>query len=103
MRDFNIKFNADHYDGYWMPLGKGVPPVGNALIVTIWDSIRNRRELRYPVMYRKSWTSDTYGFYVLGDENEWLNPEYDRVLAWTLFPEIWEGEEDENTGRNQSL
>jgi len=38
----------------WEILETGKPPVGVPLIVTIHDTFRNRKELRYPVYYQKS-------------------------------------------------
>ena len=37
----------------WININDGLPPVGMPIIVTINDTFRNRRELRYPVIYRK--------------------------------------------------
>lgn len=82
----------DMYD--WTPIGEGKPPIGMPLIVTIYDSIRNRRELRYPVYYQKSMWNNNYCFCLFGNEEQILLPDYSRVIAWRYFPEIWEGEEE---------
>lgn len=69
----------------------GKPPVGVPLIVTIWDSIRNRRELRYPVYYQKSMFGGGFRWCLFGDEERVLMPDYSRVLAWRELPKVWEG------------
>ena len=37
----------------WKSIKEQKPPIGEALIVTIYDGCRNRRELRYPVTSKK--------------------------------------------------
>lgn len=71
----------------WHDIKDGLPPIGTALIVTIFDSIHNRWELRYPVEYRKSYYSDHYGFYQYGLEENMLLKEYSEVFAWMEIPE----------------
>lgn len=80
----------------WQSIKNGLPPVGIPLVVTIHDSFRNRRELRYPVYYRKSAYGESWGFYVYGEEEHILLPEYSEVLAWREFPEIYEGDVEGN-------
>ena len=75
----------------WHDIKDGLPPTGTALIVTIYDSIRNRRELRYPVTYRERFYAEGYGFYMLGHDDGILLPEYSQVLAWTEIPKPYEG------------
>lgn len=71
----------------WTSIKDSLPPVGEPLIVTIIDSIKNcRRELRYPVFYRKSCYRDGYGFYEHGLEDGVLLPEYSEVIAWMELP-----------------
>lgn len=70
----------------------GLPPLGAALMVTIYDTIRNRRELRYPVVYRHAFYHDGYGFYEHGLEEHQLLTEYSQVLAWAEMPKVYEGE-----------
>lgn len=74
------------YEINWTSIKDSLPPVAEPLIVTIYDSIRNRRELRYPVFYRKSCYYDGYGFYEYGLEDNVLLPEYSEVLAWMELP-----------------
>lgn len=74
----------------WNKLSDGLPPIGYPLIVTIFDSCRNRRELRYPVYYQKGIYSGNYGFYVNGID--YLMPEYSEVLTWMKVPNVYEGE-----------
>jgi hypothetical protein len=76
----------------WIPITSGLPPIGEVLIVTIFDSFRQRNELRYPVYYRKSYYSDGYGFYQYGVEENILLPEFSEVLAWMPIPKMWKGE-----------
>ena len=78
----------------WVPIASQIPPVGACLIVTIRDSFRNRRELRYPVEYRKSYYGVGYGFYQYGAEENILMPEYSEVLAWMEMPHVWEDENE---------
>ena len=76
----------------WHSIKDGLPPIGYPLIVTIHDSCHGRRELRYPVYYRQSMYEDGWGFY---DYNEnYLMPEYSKVLAWTKMPNVYEGERE---------
>lgn len=76
----------------WNNMKDGLPPVGEALIVTIYDSIRNRRELRYPVTYRKCFYSDDYAFFQYGHDDGILLPEFSQVLAWAVIPKPFEEE-----------
>lgn len=75
----------------WTSIKDSLPPVGEPLIVTIYDSIINRRELRYPVFYRKSCYRDGYGFYEHGLEDNMLLPEYSEVLARMELPRPYWG------------
>lgn len=81
----------------WIPITEGIPPTGDVLIVTIFDTIRQRRELRYPVSYRKSYYSDSYGFYQYGVEENVLLPEFSEILAWMPIPKPY----DEVFGREE--
>lgn len=72
------------------PIKEGLPQIGVPLIVTIYDSIRFRRELRYPVYYQKSLFCDEYGFYVNGTDI--LLPEYSEVIAYMEIPNVYEGD-----------
>ena len=76
----------------WTPLSKKMPKEGDVLIVTIFDTLRQKNELRYPVYYRQSYYSNEYGFYMYGVEGERLLREYSKVLAWMPIPHPWEGE-----------
>lgn len=71
----------------WHDIKDGLPPVGATLIVTIFDSIHNRWELRYPVTYREHFYAEGYGFYWCGHDDGLLSPEYSEVFAWTEIPE----------------
>lgn len=83
--------NGMAHEVNWTSIKDSLPPVGEPLIVTIYDSIRNRRELRYPVFYRKSCYHDGYGFYEYGLEDNMLLPEYSEVLAWMELPRPYWG------------
>ena len=76
----------------WTNINDGKPPVGMPLIVTIDCTFRNQRELRYPVVYRKSFYSDSYGFYEHGLEDQLLTAEYSPVIAWMPLPEPYKEE-----------
>lgn len=86
------KVTEDEYKGYWMDARKGIPLPGVPLIVTVWDAIRNRKEIRYPVYYRKGNFDNEFGYYLYGNEDYRLDDELSKVLAWSLFPEVWEGD-----------
>ena len=79
----------------WININDGLPPVGMPIIVTINDTFRNRRELRYPVIYRKSFYANSYGFYEHGLEDHLLTAEYSPVIAWMPLPEPYKGGEKE--------
>ena len=87
-----LQTTEDEYKGYWMDAAKGIPLPGVPLIVTIWDSIHNRKELRYPVFYHKGAYDNEFAYYLYGNEDYKLTDEYSRVLAWSLFPDVWEGD-----------
>lgn len=72
----------------WKPITEGLPKIGVPLIVTIYDSTRFRRELRYPVYYLKSIFCDEYGFYVNGTDI--LLPEFSEVIAYMEMPTVYE-------------
>ena len=75
----------------WTPISEGLPPIGKPLIVTIFDTFRQRAELRYPVHYRQSFYSNNYGFYQHGLEENVLLSEFSEVLAWMPVPNPYEG------------
>ena len=69
----------------WRKLYDGLPPVGQLLVVKIFDKSRNTLEFRQPVIYRKSIFDNNYGFYMFGiGENSKL--ENGSVLEWSLMP-----------------
>lgn len=79
----------------WIQVTDKLPPIGTTLIVTVQDSIRQRRELRYPVTYREHSYVKGYGFYVNG--SDLLMPEYSEVIAWMPLPEPYgEAENEQN-------
>jgi hypothetical protein len=80
----------------WIPITEKLPTPGSCVIVTIYDSFRNRRELRYPVTYRESYYTDSYGFYQYGTEENYLMPEYSEVIAWMPIPDVYDGDLEEN-------
>lgn len=90
-----MKVTEDEYKGYWMPAKKGVPLPGVPLIVTVYDSIRHRLELRYPVYYRQGNFDEEFCYYLYGNEEYKLTDEFSKVLAWTFFPKVWDGDIDE--------
>ena len=74
----------------WISIKDGLPPIGVPLIVSIYDTFNNRRELRYPVIYRKSLYDKGFRFYMYGIEENVLLPEYSEVRAWMEFPRVYE-------------
>lgn len=76
----------------WTPITEGLPPIGRCLIVTVYNTPNQRRELRYPVEYRQSMYTDDYGYYLPG--GVYLSPQRNEVLAWTMIPNVWEGEQN---------
>ena len=70
----------------------GLPPIGNTLILTVFDHCRGRKELRYPVYYLQNPYGYGYGFYLSGCEP--LLPDISEVLAWMPMPSVWDGEID---------
>lgn len=76
----------------WIPINKKTPPEGAVLIVTMHDTLKQRRELRYPVYYRQSYYSNSYGFYGYGIESEKLIADFSKVIAWMPIPNPYEGE-----------
>ena len=71
-----------------------LPKLGQAVIVTVFDHCRNRKELRYPVYYMRNPYADGYCFYISGCEP--LIPEVSEVLAWMPMPNVWDGEYESN-------
>lgn len=78
---------------------EGLPPIGVPLIVTIYDTTRFRRELRYPVYYQKSLYCNKYGFYMYGNEESPLLPEFSEVIAYMEMPNVYE--EDFKRGKGE--
>ena len=83
--------NAD-----WVSIKKCLPAVGQCLIVTVNDHIRNRIELRYPVFYRQNSYCGGYGFYVHGVDEGILIPDVSEVIAWTHMPSVYEEDMSED-------
>ena len=78
----------------WIPLDQKKPKEGDVIIVTIIDSIRRSRELRYPVYYMQSNYCTEYGFYQYGNQEFQLLPEFSKVVAWMPMPIPWEGDSE---------
>lgn len=83
------EFEKRQLEVKWIPISEGLPPTGKALIVTIHDTFKQRRELRYPVYYRQSFYSNNYGFYQYGIKENMLLPEFSEVIAWMKIPDIY--------------
>lgn len=73
---------------------KGLPPVGQPLIVTIKDTLQGKpNELRYPVYYEKNSMKGGYRWnWRFGDFAYDLLPDVSEVVAWCEFPNIYESE-----------
>lgn len=75
----------------WNLMKELEPPIGEPLIVTVYDKGRNQYELRYPVYYCKSLYTDEYSFTMLSHEGIChLLPEYSKVVAWQVFSKPYE-------------
>lgn len=67
---------------------KGLPPIGQPLIVTIKDNLQGMpNQLRYPVYYVKDTIKDQYCWkWLFGDIAYDLLPDVSEVIAWQLMP-----------------
>lgn len=72
----------------WQSIKNGPPPRGIPLIVTVAcaDDGKHGPKIAYPVVYRKSFIRDEWGFYEHGMEDGLIGPDYYRVTAWMPFP-----------------
>lgn len=70
---------------------KGLPPIGQPLIVTIKDNLQGMlNQLRYPVYYVKDTMKYQYCWkWLYGDMAYDLLPEVSEVIAWQLLPHIY--------------
>lgn len=96
IKDKLIDLHEKPMQTHWKSIREdGLPPTDTMLIVTIYDSIHGRKELRYPVMYRKSSYCREYGFYEFGLEENKLSLQFSEVLAWIVIPDVYDGEVEE--------
>lgn len=67
---------------------KGLPPIGQPLIVTIKDNLQGMpNQLRYPVYYVKDTMKDQYAWkWFCGDIVCDLIPNVSEVIAWQELP-----------------
>lgn len=79
-------------DGWHTIAKEGLPPVGEALIVTIKDLLEGKaNELRYPVYYEKDSMKSSYHWsWRFGDFAYNLMPEVSKVLAWQKLPQPYD-------------
>lgn len=77
----------------WISVEDRLPPSGPALIVTIYNKVHRKKELRYPVYYYQSENGDC-DFFHFAKVPQVLLKEYSKVLAWMPLPQIYEGLED---------
>lgn len=77
----------------WISVEDRLPPSGPALIVTIYNKVHCKKELRYPVYYYQSENGDC-DFFHFAKVPQVLLKEYSKVLAWMPLPQIYEGLED---------
>ena len=75
---------------------KGLPPIGQPLIVTIKDNLQGMpNQLRYPVYYVKDTMKNQYCWkWLWGDMAYDLLPEVSEVIAWQLMPKAFEVDSD---------
>lgn len=73
---------------------KGLPPIGEPLIVTIEDNLQGKpNEIRYPVYYEKDSMKDGYHWsWRYGDFAYELIPDVSAVVAWQPLPEAYQPE-----------
>ena len=74
----------------WTDIVDGLPPIGVPLIVTVYDIEQGERTVMYPVMYRKSFRCEKYGFY--DAYGSYLEPEWFPTIAWIEIPSPYEKE-----------
>lgn len=74
---------------------KGLPPIGQPLIVTIKDNLQGMpNQLRYPVYYVKDAMKDRYCWkWLFGDMAYDLLSDVSEVIAWQLMPKVYEESE----------
>lgn len=67
---------------------KGLPPIGQPLIVTIKDNLQGMpNQLRYPVYYVKDNMKNQYAWkWIWGDIVCDLVPDVSEVIAWQELP-----------------
>lgn len=73
---------------------KGLPPIGQPLIVTIKDNLQGMpNQLRYPVYYVKDTQKEGYCWkWIYGDMIYDLISDVSEVIAWQLLPKPHETE-----------
>lgn len=76
----------------WTDISEGLPPPGIPLIVTVaGHDYESRPKIVYPVIYRKSFIRDEWGFYEHGLEDGIIGPTYFQVTAWMKLPKPYDG------------
>lgn len=77
---------------------KGLPPIGEPLIVTVKDNLQGLpNQLRYPVYYVKDYQNNGYCWkWMHGDMAYDLVSEVSEVIAWQNLPKIYEESEEAN-------
>lgn len=75
----------------WTSISEKLPPIGNCLIVTVKDHVRQCMGLRYPVYYMEKPFESGYAFFC-GDTENILLPEYSEVVAWMHMPKPYDGD-----------
>lgn len=73
----------------WTPIEQGLPPMGVALFVTIYDKLNFTSKVLYPVYYIDTPYNMGFGFAFEQFENK-LNPDYNEVKAWMIPPKPYE-------------
>lgn len=71
---------------------KGLPPIGQPLIVTIKGNLQGMpNQLRYPVYYVEDTMKNQYSWkWLWGDMSYDLLPEVSEVVAWQTLPKVFE-------------
>lgn len=75
----------------WKSIENHVPPIGQPLMVKIFDHCNQKLKFLYPVYYLERPWERGFGFYY-GDFENRLLTEYSEVKAWDFRPDGLEGD-----------
>lgn len=75
----------------WKSIKQHLPPIGQPLMVNIFDHCNGVNKILYPVYYLERPWERGFGFYY-GDFENRLLQEYSEVKAWDFRPDVSEGD-----------